>query len=54
VCPKDGPTNKAGCLNWVYAGIKHFEKENGITFEIFVMNDSEDLELIHIRFHVAR
>ena len=43
VCPKDGPTNKADCLNWVYAGIKHFEKENGITFEIFVMNDSEDL-----------
>ncbi len=43
VCPKDGPTNKADCLNWVYAGIKHFEKENGISFEIFVMNDSEDL-----------
>ncbi|UJX42812.1 glycosyl transferase family protein [Desulfovibrio sp. JY] len=43
VCPKDGPTNKADCLNWVYAGIKHFEKEHGITFEIFVMNDSEDL-----------
>ncbi len=43
VCPKDGPTNKADCLNWVYAGIRHFEKEHGITFEIFVMNDSEDL-----------
>jgi adsorption protein B len=43
VCPKDGPTNKADCLNWVYAGIKHYEKENGIDFEIFVMNDSEDL-----------
>ncbi|EFL49762.1 General secretory system II protein E domain protein [Solidesulfovibrio fructosivorans JJ]] len=43
VCPKDGPTNKADCLNWVYAGIKHYEKEHGTTFEIFVMNDSEDL-----------
>ena len=43
VCPKDGPTNKADCLNWIYAGIKHFEKENGVEFDIFVMNDSEDI-----------
>jgi len=43
VCPKDGPTNKADCLNWIYAGIKRYEKDNGITFEIFVMNDSEDI-----------
>lgn len=43
VCPKDGPTNKADCLNWVYEGIKLFEKDNGMRFEIFVMNDSEDL-----------
>ncbi|GFK92579.1 hypothetical protein NNJEOMEG_00404 [Fundidesulfovibrio magnetotacticus] len=43
VCPKDGPTNKADCLNWVYEGIKVFEKDHGLTFEIFVMNDSEDI-----------
>lgn len=43
VCPKDGPTNKADCLNWIYAGIRHFEKENDTAFEIFVMNDSEDI-----------
>jgi len=43
VCPKDGPTNKADCLNWVYEGIKVFEKDNDLTFEIFVMNDSEDI-----------
>ncbi|MBI4804432.1 MAG: phage adsorption protein NrfB [Desulfovibrio sp.] len=43
VCPKDGPTNKADCLNWVYEGIKVFEKDNNLTFEIFVMNDSEDI-----------
>jgi len=43
VCPKDGPTNKADCLNWVYEGIKLYEKDNGLRFEIFVMNDSEDL-----------
>jgi adsorption protein B len=43
VCPKDGPTNKADCLNWVYEGIKLYEKDTGIKFAIFVMNDSEDL-----------
>ncbi|MFP5238249.1 MAG: glycosyl transferase family protein [Acidobacteriota bacterium] len=43
VCPKDGPTNKADCLNWVYEGIKVFEKDNNLRFEIFVMNDSEDI-----------
>ncbi len=43
VCPKDGPTNKADCLNWVYEGIQVFEKDNGLRFDIYVMNDSEDL-----------
>lgn len=43
VCPDNGPTNKADCLNWLYHGISHFEHENGIQFEIFVMHDSEDI-----------
>lgn len=43
VCPKDGPTNKADCLNWIYAGIRHYEKEHGVEFAIYVMNDSEDI-----------
>ncbi len=43
VCPHDGPTNKADCLNWIYQGIKVFEKENNIQFEIFVMQDCEDV-----------
>lgn len=43
LCPKDGPTNKADCLNWVYQGILVFEKEADITFAIFVMEDSEDI-----------
>lgn len=43
VCPKDGPTNKADCLNWVYEGIKLYEKEHGVLFDIFVMEDSEDI-----------
>ncbi len=43
VCPKDGPTNKADCLNWVYQGIRAFEHDNNMTFEIFVMEDAEDI-----------
>lgn len=43
VTPNDGPTNKADCLNWIYQGIKLFEKENNMSFAIFVMEDSEDI-----------
>ncbi|MFC5472641.1 glycosyl transferase family protein [Paraherbaspirillum soli] len=43
VCPHDGPTNKADCLNWVYQGIKLYEKNKGINFQIFVMQDCEDV-----------
>ena len=43
VCPKDGPTSKADCLNWIYEGIKHYEKEHGMAFEVVVMEDSEDV-----------
>jgi bacteriophage N4 adsorption protein B len=43
VTPHDGPTNKADCLNWIYQEIRLFEKESGIRFEIFVMQDCEDV-----------
>ncbi len=43
VVPHDGPTNKADCLNWIYQGIKLFEKEQKLKFDIFVMQDSEDV-----------
>jgi adsorption protein B len=43
VCPEHGPTSKADCLNWIYQGIKVFEKEAGIRFEAFVIHDSEDI-----------
>jgi adsorption protein B len=43
VCPHDGPTNKSDCLNWVYQGIRVFEKEHDVEFQIFVLNDSEDV-----------
>jgi adsorption protein B len=43
VCPKNGPTSKSDCLNWVYQGIRVFEKESGVRFEAVVMDDSEDI-----------
>ncbi len=41
--PDDGPTCKADCLNWIYQGIRRYEKQNGVRFEIFVMQDCEDV-----------
>ncbi len=43
VTPADGPTNKADCLNWIYQGIRIFEKEHDIRFEAFIMQDAEDI-----------
>jgi bacteriophage N4 adsorption protein B len=41
--PHDGPTNKADCLNWIYHGIRRHELEERIVFQIFVMQDCEDV-----------
>ena len=41
--PADGPTCKADCLNWIYQGIRRYEKEHDIRFQIFVMQDCEDV-----------
>lgn len=43
VTPHDGPTNKADCLNWIFNGIKAHEVKNGIRYEVFVMQDCEDV-----------
>lgn len=43
VCRDPGPTSKADCLNWVYWGIRDFEKEHGFEFPVFVMEDAEDI-----------
>lgn len=43
VTPHDGPTNKADCLNWIYSGIRQHENDTGIRFQIFVMQDCEDV-----------
>lgn len=43
VTPKDGPTSKADCLNWLYKGIQVFEQDHNKKFDIFLMDDSEDI-----------
>lgn len=43
ICPKDGPTSKSDCLNWIFEGIKLYEKEKNMRFSIIIMDDSEDV-----------
>ncbi len=47
VCPHDGPTSKADCLNWLYRGVLRYEEEQGRRFDVFLHHDAEDL--IHPR-----
>lgn len=43
VTPADGPTNKADCLNWVFQGIRVFEKDHDVKFNFYIMHDAEDV-----------
>ena len=43
VCPHDGPTSKADCLNWIYQRMLLFEEHHDAQFEIVVTHDAEDL-----------
>ncbi len=43
ICPNPGPTSKADCLNWVYHGIRDYEREHDVEFAVFVMHDAEDI-----------
>jgi len=43
VTQNPGPTNKADCLNWIYQGIRLYEKKHDIQFQIHVMQDCEDV-----------
>ena len=47
LCPHDGPTSKADCLNWIYRRMEAFERARGVRFEIVVTHDAEDL--VHAR-----
>lgn len=43
VCPHDGPTSKADCLNVVWRAMRCWEEEHGRRFEVIVIHDAEDL-----------
>jgi adsorption protein B len=43
VCPHGGPTSKADCLNWIYQHVGLYEQQNGMSFEIVVTHDAEDI-----------
>ncbi len=43
MCPHNGPTSKADCLNWIYQHMLEVERERGIRYEVVVTHDAEDL-----------
>jgi adsorption protein B len=43
LCPHDGPTTKADCLNWIYQRMLLYEEEHGLRFDIVVTHDAEDV-----------
>ena len=42
MCPHDGPTSKADCLNWIYQRMLLYEEEHGGRFEMVLTHDAED------------
>jgi adsorption protein B len=58
MCPHDGPTSKADCLNWIYQHLEAYEESHRQRFEIVVIHDAEDLihpdEFSWINFYSAR
>ena len=43
VCPHDGPTSKADCLNWVYQHMLLHEEIHDVRFDVIITHDAEDL-----------
>jgi len=43
VCPHNGPTSKADCLNWIYQRMLLHEEEHGVRFDMILTHDSEDI-----------
>src|SRR5579862_1973244 len=58
VCPHDGPTSKADCLNWVFQHLLLEEESSGERFDVVITHDAEDLihpeELRWINYYSAR
>ncbi len=57
LCPHDGPTSKADCLNWIYQRMLLHEREHGVEFDVVMMHDAEDLmhpdELRLVNYYAA-
>jgi bacteriophage N4 adsorption protein B len=43
VCPHDGPTSKADCLNWIYQRMLLYEESADAAFDLVVVHDAEDV-----------
>lgn len=43
LCPHDGPTSKADCLNWIYQRMLLYEEQHGLHFDLVLLHDAEDL-----------
>jgi adsorption protein B len=58
MCPHDGPTSKADCLNWIFQRLRLEEEKLGQRFDVLVTHDAEDLihpeELRWINYYSAR
>lgn len=58
LCPHDGPTSKADCLNWIFQHVALWEEQHGRRFDLIVTHDAEDLihpdELLWINYYAAR
>jgi adsorption protein B len=54
LCPHDGPTSKADCLNWIYRRMLDYESQTGARFDFVVTHDAEDMihpaSLAHINY----
>ena len=58
LCPHDGPTSKADCLNWIYQHLLLYEEESGERFDLLLTHDAEDMihpeELQWINYYSGR
>ena len=43
ICPHNGPTSKADCLNWIYQRMLVFEEDHQVRFDAVITHDAEDL-----------
>jgi bacteriophage N4 adsorption protein B len=43
ICPHDGPTSKADCLNWIYQRMLLHEEEHNVRFDMILTHDAEDM-----------